>query len=163
MFICTLRATTLKLFGVILLGAALLVGLLVAAPARAEAEAAPSAAEAAETTVTFDKVKTNEDRIRFLSQFGWTVSETPEEEEVRIPAEFDRVFAGYNEIQKAQGLALSRYRKKKVTRYTYEVLNYPGDAGTVYANLIVYRGRIIAADLSSADPMGFVTGVIPET
>ena len=70
---------------------------------------------------------------------------------------------GYNEIQKTQGLDLSRYRKKKVTRYTYEVTNYPDYAGTVYANLIVYRGRIVAADLSSADPSGFVRGVIPAT
>ena len=80
-----------------------------------------------------------------------------------MPEEFDRVMQGYNEIQKTQGLDLSRYRKKKVTRYTYEVTNYPDYEGTVYANLIVYRGRIIAADLSSADPLGFVTGVIPST
>ena len=156
MFICTLRATTLKLFGVILLGAALLVGLLVAAPARAEAEAAPSAAEAGETTVTFDKVKTNEDRIRFLSQFGWTVSETPEEEEVRIPAEFDRVFAGYNEIQKRQGLDLSKYAGRKVMRYTYAVSNYPDAERKVYATVIVYRNRVIGGDLCAPGRDSFV-------
>ena len=85
-----------------------------------------------------------------------------------MPENFDRVMLGYNEIQKAQGLDLSRYAKKKVTRYTYEVTNYaelqPEDAepyhGAVYANLLIYRNRVIGADISSADPTGFVEELV---
>jgi hypothetical protein len=65
------------------------------------------------------------------------------------------VILGYNELQKKQGLDLSKYARKKVTRYTYKVTNYDSD-GDVYASLFVHRGKIIACDLSSASPDGFV-------
>ena len=68
---------------------------------------------------------------------------------------FDRVILGYNELQKKQGLDLSKYENKRVTRYTYRVTNYKSD-GEVYANLFVYRSKIVACDLSSGDPLGFV-------
>ena len=60
-------------------------------------------------------IKTNEDRIMFLGQFGVTVDPTAlEEEEIKIPDTFDKVYMGYNEIQRAQGLDLSKYKNKKV-------------------------------------------------
>ena len=116
--------------------------------------------EEAVETVSFSRVKTDEDRLKLLSDLGWkTTGEVVEEESFTLPETFDRVLLGYNEIQKDQGLDLTRYRKKKVTRYTYEVTNYPDYDGRVYANLIVWRGRVVAGDISSADPMGFVRGL----
>ena len=53
--------------------------------------------------------------------------------EITIPEEFDKIFMGYNEIQKRQGLDLSRYKNKSVMRYTYEVTNYSGEDGKVYS------------------------------
>ena len=67
---------------------------------------------------------------------------------------------GYNEIQKDQGLDLSKYAKKKVTRYTYTLKDYNEYDGEVYVNLLVYRGRVIGCDVSSADPEGFVEPLI---
>ena len=72
-----------------------------------------------------------------------------------MPENFDRVILGYNELQKKQGLDLSKYQKKRVTRYTYKVTNYDAE-GDVYANLFVYRGKIVACDVCSANPDGFV-------
>ena len=110
-------------------------------------------------SISFSNVKTTNDAIKFLSQYGWTVDENPIEEcEITIPKEFDKIFAGYNEIQKRQGLDLSDYKKKKVKRYTYEVTNYEGANGTVYANVIVYRNRVIGGDICSADVTGFIHG-----
>ncbi|MBO5744934.1 MAG: DUF4830 domain-containing protein [Clostridia bacterium] len=108
--------------------------------------------------VNFDGINGEEDVRNFLTSLGWTVSQekSPVTEEVTIPDEFDRVFVNYNEIQKRQGLDLSKYKRKKVTRYTYEVTNYEGYEGTVYANVIVYRGRVVGGDLCSAAPDGFV-------
>ena len=108
--------------------------------------------------VNFDGINNEEDVRNFLTSLGWTVSsdKTPVTEEVTIPDEFDRVFVNYNEIQKRQGLDLSKYKRKKVTRYTYEVTNFEGYEGTVLANVIVYRGRVVGGDLCSADPSGFV-------
>jgi hypothetical protein len=77
---------------------------------------------------------------------------------VTIPGEFDKVFVGYNELQKQQGLDLSQYKRKDVTRYTYKITNYKDYNGTVYANLLIYRGRVIGGDICSADVNGFVSG-----
>ena len=72
-----------------------------------------------------------------------------------MPEDFDRVLLGYNELQKQQGLDLSKYAKKRVSRYSYEVTNYSED-GAVVANILVWKGRVIACDFSSASPDGFV-------
>lgn len=152
MFICSVRASTLRFIGVAVACIGLLVTLLVLSD--------DGVVASAEAKIDYTGITDNEKRIAFLGSFGWTVKdEVVSEESFVIPESFDRVLSGYNEIQKAQGLDLSRYRKKKVTRYVYEVTNYPEEAGTVYATLIVCRGRVIAGDVSSADPMGFVSGL----
>jgi hypothetical protein len=111
--------------------------------------------------IDFSGVKTNEDRIKFIEQFGIKVKEEAKDEmNFRIPENFDRVISGYNEIQKAQGLDLLRYKNKKVTRYTYEVTNYEEAKDNVFVNLIVYKGTVVACDLSSANPNGFVRPLI---
>ena len=156
MFICTVRAQTVRFAGVLCLALAILFGVAVIA----DAGAAIVPPEKTVETVSFSRVKTDEDRLKLLTDLGWkTTGEVVEEESFTLPETFDRVLLGYNEIQKDQGLDLTRYRKKKVTRYTYEITNYPDYEGRVYANLIVWRGRVIAGDISSADPMGFVRGL----
>ena len=80
-----------------------------------------------------------------------------------VPSKFDTVFSGYNDLQRLQGLDLSRYKRKEVTRYTYIVTNYDGYDGTVYANLIVYRGRVIAGDICTESENGFIHGFSKDT
>ena len=75
-----------------------------------------------------------------------------------MPSEFDRVFASYNEIQKRQGLDLTKYAGRKVMRYTYEITNYEGEEGKVYANILVYRNKVIGGDICSARVDGFIHG-----
>lgn len=155
MFIYSLRASTLKFFCVVALSVAALFGLMLFVPQYEAAEAT-----VADETVCYTNIRTNDDRIAFVAQFGYTVAPEPIEScEFTVPEEFDRVLAGYNEIQKQQGLDLSRYRKKTVTRYTYTVTDHPNATGTVYVNLIVYRDRVVACDICSADPNGFVEGL----
>ena len=94
-----------------------------------------------------------------MSQFGWQTAGKPEEvETVTVPEALDKVFAAYNELQKEQGLNLSKYRGKEVTRYTFRVTNYEGYEGKVFANVLVYRNRVIGGDVCSADTSGFVHG-----
>lgn len=158
MFIYSLRASTLKFFGIVGVALIALVTLIVFIPSDKPA-AAPSAALTQTVSYRYEKVKTPEDRVEFLKQFGWEVKSEPiEETEVTIPAEFDKVFAGYNEIQKNQGLDLSRYKNKKVMRYTYEVTNYPDYNGRVLANVLVYRNKVIGGDICTADVHGFIHG-----
>ena len=154
MFIYSLRASTLKFFAVVCVSLVAIITLIAFIPAYGEDITASKNGD-----IDYTGIKTNEDRVEFLSQFGWEVSPEPvETAEVTIPSEFDKVFTGYNEIQKRQGLDLSDYKKKKVTRYTYEVTNYEGESGKVYANVLVYRNRVIGGDICSADVTGFIHG-----
>ena len=76
------------------------------------------------------KASNASERAAFLSQFGWDIEEDPVEvAEVIIPAEFDRGYEKYNEIQKAQNLDLTPYAGKRAKRWTYNIKNYPGYEG----------------------------------
>ncbi len=163
MFIYSLRASTLKFFGVTTAALVALVTLLFFIPTSNLGAAEVSSELEIRETVSFDKIKTAEDRISFLRSFGWEVEVTPTEEvEVTIPAEFDKIFQSYNELQKKQGFDLSKYRKKQVKRYTYRITNYPDYTGDVYVSVLMSRNRVIGGDVSSADANGFIHGLDPK-
>ena len=156
MFICSVRASTIKFFSAVALSLVLLITLL----ALIEPSAVATGGEVYNESVNYSGIKTNEDRVNFLSSFGWSVVDEPVYEKTFVmPESFDRVMQGYNEIQRSQGLDLSKYRKKNVTRYTYEVTNYGNEDGKVYANIIVYKNKVIAGDICSSSPDGFVHGL----
>lgn len=107
---------------------------------------------------SFQNIKTGEDCVRFLESYGWTVDAQPYQiAQVKIPSEFDAVYDKYNQIQKGEGLDLTKYRGKSVKRYTYVITNYEYE-GTVYANLLVYQDEIIGGDVCSANVKGFMHG-----
>ena len=158
MFVYSMRASTVKLVGVICVALTVLITLIAFVPTYAIPNQPATDADAA-VQYSYDKVKTPTDAANFLAQFGWEVESTPvEEKAVSIPSEFDKIFLAYNELQKAQGLDLTKYRGKDVTRYTFAIKNYAGYEGTVYANVLVHRGRVIGGDVCSADVSGFVQG-----
>lgn len=171
MFIYSLKASTIKFFGIICIALAALITLIAFVPAYASGdttvgntpsnntEAVGNGSSSETVSIRYDKVKSADDAANFLGQFGWIADAgSVERADVTIPAEFDKVFAGYNEMQKAQGLDLSKYKKKDVIRYTFRVTNYEGYEGTVYANVLVYRNRVIGGDVCSADVSGFIHG-----
>ena len=159
MFIYSFRASTIKLVGVICVALTVLITLIAFVPTYAITSQTGASPDDTSVSYSYDKVKTAADAAEFLSQFGWTVAPEPiETKAVTIPAEFDKVFAAYNELQKSQGLNLTKYKNKEVTRYTFSVTNYEGYNGTVYANVLVYRNRVIGGDICSADVSGFVHG-----
>ena len=154
MFVYSVRASTVKFFSLICICLAVLVALT------ALNSGTTVYASVNGESISFSGIKTEEDRQRFISAFGIRVSGEPEvTEQFSMPENFDKVLLGYNELQKQQGLDLSKYTKKKVTHYAYEVTNYDHD-GKVYVNLLVYRSRIVACDISSADPKGFVLPLV---
>ncbi len=157
MFIYSLKASTIKFFAVVCVALATLITLIAFIPVSAVDEDVMASAD---MDIDFTGIKTNEDRIKFLGQFGWQVQpEAVESIEVTIPEQFDKIFTAYNELQKRQGLDLTKYKDKNVQRYTYAVTNYEGYDGTVYANILVYRNKVIAGDICSADVKGFMHGL----
>lgn len=89
---------------------------------------------------------TQNEREKFLSDFGWELGEHTEKELV-IPKNWDKVYEDYNEIQLSQGFDLSKYKGKTVTLYTYEITNYDGIEEGILADLLVYEGKLIGGDI----------------
>ena len=97
-------------------------------------------------------VRSNEDRIAYLNQFGWQVSDSPvTTEELLIPESFDESYSQYLLLQEQQGFDLTKYTGKRIKRYTYEITNYSEDLAGVQAALLVYKNKVIGGQLQAAD------------
>ena len=102
--------------------------------------------------------ETNEERLEYLSSFGWQVEQEPAEtREVMIPKEFNDVYQNYNAMQQAQGFDLAPYSGQVVTQYKYLITNYPNET-EVYATLLVYGEVIIGGDVACGKVDGFMHG-----
>ena len=100
---------------------------------------------------------TEEERLSFFSQFGWSLDpDSKAVKEVILPEEPDDVYKSYNELQRSQGFDLMPYYGKRVKCYSYDVLNHPSKSETVRGTILVYRGKVIAGDVASAALDGFM-------
>ena len=98
----------------------------------------------------------NDDRLAFLSSFGYSVRGEPVQvQQVKIPAEPSEVFDRYNALQLSQGYDLSRLAGRSVTRYVYEL---ESEDGAWYATVLEHRGQIVGGDVASPDPGGTMHG-----
>lgn len=107
------------------------------------------------------KASTHEDRMSFVSQFGWEVEEEPIEiKEIIIPTEFDDTYNAYNQIQKEQGFDLLEYAGERAKRWTYIVKNYEGyeNKESIHINILVHDGIVIGGDVCSVELDGFMHG-----
>lgn len=107
------------------------------------------------------KAATHDERMAFLSQYGWEIDEEPVEvQEVIIPSEFDDTYNAYNEIQKDQGFDLTVYAGMRAKRWTYIIKNYSGyeNKDCIRVNVLVYDGLVIGGDVCSIELDGFMHG-----
>lgn len=115
---------------------------------------------AASTAPDTTGISSNENRVSFLSQYGWQVNQDPlVTEELTIPKEMDESYDEYLELQTAQGFDLTKYAGKRVKRYTYEITNYPSGETGVQANLLIYRDKVVGGEVLSPQMNGFVHGL----
>lgn len=150
MFVYSVRASTIRFFLAVFLCLSVLLGVIVFG-GRGNVYTPVSAAN----DIRFTGMKNTGARTDYFRQFGIEVDpESEEEKTFALPENFDRVLVGYGELQKKLGLDLSKYKNKRVTRYSYRVKTEGGEQ--VYANMLTFRDRVIACDISSADPTGFV-------
>lgn len=107
-------------------------------------------------------VERAEDIIEFLNSLGWQVSEEPIEiQEVLIPREFSAAYEAYNALQKKAGFDLTTYSGQDALRYTYRVLNYPGQQEDVVADVLVAKGNVIGGNIQSIRLDGFMHELRP--
>ncbi len=154
MFIYTIKASKLKFFAALFCAFGILALLIAFVPDY------DNYADVAVVGYNFDGIDTNEERVEFIEQFGYTVVAEPcEIVDVVIPEEFDSVYTNYNDIQRNQGLNLKKYKGKTVTRYTYKINEYPNyKNGDVIANLLVYKNKIIGGDVCAMGEKSFLHG-----
>ena len=148
MMVMTAKVDMKKIAIVLAIAAVLIVALIMLFSGGSE----PTAAAASE-------IATNDDRVKFLTGFGWSVTSSPvESSQVRIPQETTEVFDRYNSLQKSQGYDLSAYAGETVMRYVYRINNYPGATEPVYATVLVYKNQIIGGDVTDTAANGVVRG-----
>ena len=105
-------------------------------------------------------VKSNQDRVEYLSAYGWQVSQEPiATQELLIPEEMDDSYSEYLALQAEQGFQLEKYAGKRVKRYTYEVLNYPTGEKGVQANLLIRKNTVVGGEVLSPQLDGFLHGL----
>lgn len=105
-------------------------------------------------------IKTNEDRIAYLNEYGWQVKPQPlATQELIVPDTFDENYADYLALQTQQGFTLEKYAGKRLKRYTYEITNYPTGEQGVQANLLIYKNTVIGGEVLSAQLDGFLHGL----
>ena len=141
MFICAVRMATLRFVGIIALSVGVLVGMTIFYTAE---EPVLSGGE-----VRYDGIYTETDRRDFIASVGYRATgDAKSTVEYTMPATLDAVLLGYNELQKEQGFDLAKYTGKTLTRYTYELEGEEGEEKQ-YATLLVFRDRVVGAELSS--------------
>jgi len=105
-------------------------------------------------------IKTNEDRIEYLMEYGWQAKpKALAVEELLIPNKFDSSYDDYLTLQSAQGFDLTKYTGKRVKRFTYEITNHPSGESGVQANLLIFKNTVIGGEVLSAQPDGFLHGL----
>ena len=149
MMVMTAKVNKKKLL-LILLAAAALVLSLYLLTGDGSADTAATAAGA---------VSNNDARVKFLTDFGWEVTASPQESgQVKIPEQPGEVFDRYNALQKSQGYDLSPYAGKAVMRYVYKINNYPGATEPVYATVLVHKNKVIGGDITDTSAKGQIRG-----
>lgn len=105
-------------------------------------------------------VKSNQDRVDYLSAYGWEVSQEPTAtQELLIPEEMDDSYTEYLALQNSQGFDLQKYAGKRVKRYTYEIFNYPTGETGVQVNLLICKNTVVGGEVLSPRLDGFLHGL----
>ena len=108
-------------------------------------------ARAVTASAEVKNIRTNDDRLAYLSGLGWQASLQPiATEELLIPEQFDDSYADYLKLQEDQGFNLSQYCGKRVKRYTYQLTNYPVQDEPMQIALLIYKNRVIGGQIQSA-------------
>ena len=152
MFIFTAKFNKKKAVAIVLVLAIILFAIVLIAGRNSQTTEEP--------IVTSAIARNNGQRVQFLRSLGWEVDEDAiEEQNVLIPRTFAGIYEEYNNLQLSQGFDLSRFGGVEATRYTYRILNFPDYENDVVADIIIYRGEVIAGNIQSIAHDGFMLGL----
>lgn len=119
-----------------------------------------SAVAMAQKSMERKGIKSNEDRIAYLAEFGWAVEgKAISSEELLFPETFDGVYGEFLTVQTQQGFDPAAYAGKRVKRYTYRITNYPTGEEGVVADLYIFQNTVIAGEVLNPRLDGFLHGL----
>lgn len=98
------------------------------------------------------KLPTIEDKIAYISNYGYEVDAEPFEiQEMIVPDTFDETLEKYNTLQKSQGFDLSLFCGKRIKRWSFRITNDPNstEEHPILVNLYLYNQKVIAGDVAS--------------
>lgn len=151
MWIISTKLTKAKAVAGALTGGILLCGLIFAAGAlhQKSGAAIPSPQNVAD----------NDDRVAYLAGWGWEVNPSAVETLDLVLPSSGASYESYSALQAENGMDLSAHSGQRVKRYTYTVLNYPGQEETVQANLYLYGDTVVAGDIIAPGTDGFIAAL----
>ncbi|MBQ5783210.1 MAG: DUF4830 domain-containing protein [Oscillospiraceae bacterium] len=93
------------------------------------------------------KLSTTQEMVDYIASKGFSADiQTAQVTEVEIPRKFDDNFVGFNEkIKQNDGLSLERYKGDKVSKWTFDIIDYPNGDVDAAAVLLIRRERLIGA------------------
>lgn len=105
-------------------------------------------------------LKTEQDRLELLRDYGWEVDPAPlSVEELQLPEYLDPDMEEYLALQREQGFDLADCAGKRVKRYTYAITNYPTGQTDVQVNLLVRRNTLVGGEVVCPRLDGFMHGL----
>lgn len=113
-----------------------------------------------------DTVKNEKEARDYLEDLGWVVEETPlGVQTLYVPELLDESYQEYLALQTSQGFpSLEGFAGQKVTKYRFQVLNYPTGEEGVEVNLLCFDYHVIAGEVMSSQVGGFMHGLsVPDT
>lgn len=96
--------------------------------------------------------------LECLQGFGWEVTAAPTASEVFALS--GDLSPSYLAIQQEAGFDLSDDMGWMVTRYTFQVLNYPTGESGILADVLVRDGAVVGGDIRTSDLDGFMHSLV---
>lgn len=100
-------------------------------------------------------VESEEEVKAFISQFGYQADEFYSLQQAYVPIEFNQAYEKYNEVQKAQGLNLEKFKGEKCKLYIYTLKEFK-DLDKAYVSLMVLDDRVIGGHISTLSNDGYI-------
>lgn len=158
MIVCVTKLNIKRVAAGIFILAAVVLGV---STIRGRSEMLQSVSTVQQNSSFSQKLDSIEKQVNFLGSLGWEVDKEPiTKTEVQIPSEFNETYLEYNELQKQQGLDLQKYRGKRATLYVYGVKNDESGTENVTASIVIYKNKLIAADICVPEQNGLLKTII---
>ncbi len=93
------------------------------------------------------EMTTTQQMADYILSKGYTVDlQSAQVKEVKIPRKFDAEFENFNDkIRQTDGLSLEKHKNDKVSKWTFDIVDYDVEGKTAVAVLLVHKEKLIGA------------------